>query len=55
MPIWDNSEAYISLTFSDCSNKFRCLSDGVCVDLWRRCDSISDCLDGSDETNCPGK
>ena len=48
---------YLEILFVnvDCSNKFRCLSDGLCVDLWRRCDSISDCLDGSDETNCPGK
>ena len=35
--------------------KFRCLGDGMCIESWRKCDGISDCLDGSDEINCQGK
>ncbi len=40
------------LTFSDCHpSKFTC-SDGQCLDLERKCNSIVDCADGSDEAEC---
>ena len=41
------------LTISDCKmgEKFTCNS-GHCIDLPRRCDSIKDCMDSSDEDNC---
>lgn len=40
------------LTFSDCHpDKFTC-SDGSCLPLERKCDSVVDCSDGSDEDEC---
>ena len=40
------------LTLSDCHpNKFTCDS-GHCIDLDKKCDSVVDCVDRSDELNC---
>lgn len=40
------------LTFSDCHpDKFTC-SDGSCIALNAKCNSIIDCVDGSDEADC---
>ena len=42
----------LSLTFSSCNvTEFAC-SDGVCIDINKRCDNINDCKDKSDEGNC---
>ena len=47
----NNGEEHI-LTFSDCyPDKFTCDS-GACVALEARCNSLIDCEDKSDETNC---
>ena len=40
------------LTLSDCHpKKFTCDS-GHCIELDKKCDSVIDCSDGSDELNC---
>mgnify|MGYP005984090845 FL=1 len=36
------------------ADQFKCTS-GNCIDARKKCDSISDCPDGSDETSCSGK
>ncbi|KAJ8916703.1 hypothetical protein NQ315_013907 [Exocentrus adspersus] len=39
-------------TESSCAaNEFRC-SDGICIDVSFRCDTVPDCFDNSDERNC---
>lgn len=46
-----NGEEHV-LTFSDCHpDKFTC-SDGSCIGLDQKCDSVIDCEDGTDETEC---
>ena len=46
-----NGERHL-LTFSDCHpDKFTC-SSGSCIPLNAKCDSIVDCADGSDESDC---
>ena len=32
--------------------QFKCSYDGICIDSRRRCDSVKDCADGSDEAGC---
>ncbi|XP_065210711.1 low-density lipoprotein receptor-related protein 1B-like [Planococcus citri] len=34
------------------SAKFKCFSSGPCIDITGRCNTITDCPDGSDEVNC---
>ena len=42
----------LSLTLSSCNgSEFTC-SDGVCININRRCNNINDCRDKSDEGNC---
>ena len=47
------------ITTSHCSvlpcaeNEFRCPEGGICFPNSFRCDNISDCIDGSDELDCP--
>ena len=42
----------ISLTLSSCSDSEFTCSDGVCIDINKRCDNSNDCKDKSDEGNC---
>nr|XP_045613717.1 basement membrane-specific heparan sulfate proteoglycan core protein-like isoform X12 [Procambarus clarkii] len=35
------------------ADEFRCLLDGQCISIQKRCDRRSDCSDGSDEHGCP--
>lgn len=34
------------------SFQFQC-ADGICIAGYKLCNGITDCLDGSDEINCP--
>lgn len=44
--------ARLNLTLSDCyPNRYTCDS-GQCIDLARRCDTVNDCDDESDEVDC---
>jgi hypothetical protein len=46
-----NGESHV-LTFSDCHpDRFTC-TNGDCIGLARKCDSLIDCTDGSDEDDC---
>lgn len=46
-------------TFNKTRNLAECLSyqfqcaDGICIADYKLCNGITDCLDGSDEMNCP--
>ena len=42
----------ILLTFSTCTEKEFTCSNGLCIDIKRRCDSRTDCRDKSDEVGC---
>ncbi|XP_023347845.1 uncharacterized protein LOC111716606, partial [Eurytemora carolleeae] len=42
----------ILLTFSTCTDKEFTCSNGLCIDIKRRCDSRTDCRDKSDEVGC---
>ena len=33
-------------------SEFRCIDGISCIELYRRCDSLADCADGSDEEGC---
>lgn len=37
------------------SHEFTCESDGSCIDEMLKCDGRADCIDSSDEKNCPRK
>ena len=52
-PICHVDEPQYPLAFSMCDfpNEFTCNS-GHCIDLNRRCDEQTDCVDGSDEDHC---
>ena len=46
-----NGEKHI-MAYSDCHpEKFTC-SNGACIDLSAKCNSIVDCEDGTDEADC---
>lgn len=47
-----NFHAKLSLALSCTKDQFRC-NDGRCVISSYKCDSENDCIDGSDEENCP--
>ncbi|XP_065210712.1 vitellogenin receptor-like [Planococcus citri] len=39
-----------------CNNgTFKCSSDGACINITHRCNTIADCADQSDELNCGGE
>ena len=37
------------------STEFECRVEKKCINKDWLCDTVSDCTDGSDEENCPGK
>jgi hypothetical protein len=44
--------ADLDARFAACLPPFQC-ETGQRIGLWRRCDEVRDCFDGSDERNCP--
>jgi hypothetical protein len=47
--VCDKNEGTSCITTNCTSNQFTCQSDGQCIPLNWKCDSIEDCQDGSDE------
>ncbi|XP_065210736.1 vitellogenin receptor Yl-like isoform X2 [Planococcus citri] len=51
----DDSDESFGCSREHCGpGKFTCSSDSVCLDITRRCNTIYDCADHSDELNCVG-
>lgn len=50
----NNHPHFHHLTNKCKETQFRCLSDGACIEGFKRCNDIRDCSDSSDEFDCPG-
>lgn len=49
-----NQKPSLSPFFNSCKpDEYQCPNDGICIAGYKFCNGLQDCLDGSDERNCP--
>ena len=48
----NNSGEHMSLTVSTCSQEQFTCDNGLCIDIYKVCDYVADCLDSTDEGKC---